>query len=110
MTRAVAKTGYLEKSVEQYLRKEVEKHGGRCIKQDSETGIPDRLVLTADGRHCFVEVKRPGGTLSAIQKEYHKRLQNKGHLVFVLWNFEDVDGFIKDYFKKDCFEKGKKEF
>ena len=89
---------YLEKSVEQYLRKEMLKRGGRCIKQTGETGIPDRLCLFPDGRHAFVEMKRPEGKLSPIQVAYHEQLRAMHQAVWVLWNYEDVDRFIKHYF------------
>lgn len=91
---------YLEKSVEQYLRKKVTENGGLCIKQNSEAGVPDRLVLLPDGRHAFVEMKRPGGRLSAVQKEYHRRLRGMRHAVWVLWNYKEVDEFIDYYFGK----------
>lgn len=87
----------LEKSVEQYLRRQVVARGGLCVKMDTEKGIPDRLVLTADGRHCFVELKQPTGRLSPIQIEYHKRLRQRKHKVFVLWDYNDVDKFLADY-------------
>lgn len=90
----------LEKSIEQYLRKQVVARGGMCMKLDSEKGQPDRLVLTPLGRHVFVEVKRPGGRVSEIQQEYHRRLREKRHAVFVLWSFADVDKFIQRYFKE----------
>lgn len=87
----------LEKSIETYLRNEVKARDGLCIKLNSEAGLPDRLVLTRDGKHYFVELKRPEGTLSAIQREYHRRLQKRGHTVLVLWDFHDVDKFVNTY-------------
>ena len=87
---------YLEKSVEQYLRKQVIARGGMCIKLDSEAGLPDRLVIWKGGRNFYVELKRPEGRLSAIQKEYHERLRKLGQKVFVLWNFDDVNNFVKE--------------
>ena len=87
---------YLEKSVEQYLRKQVIARGGMCIKLDSEAGLPDRLVIWKGGRNCYVELKRPEGRLSAIQREFHERLRKLGQRVFVLWCYEDVDKFIKE--------------
>lgn len=91
---------YLEKSVEQYLRKKVVEHGGMCIKLTGEAGLPDRLVLIHKCRHAFVELKRPEGRLSLIQQEYHRRLKALGQPVWVLWNFDDVDKFIEHYFGK----------
>ena len=88
----------MEKQIEQYLRKQVIAKNGMCLKLDSEKGLPDRLVLTDLGRHIFVELKRPGGRLSPAQVEYHRRLRERRHAVFVLWSFDDVDRFMKRYF------------
>lgn len=93
---------YLEKSVEKYLRKQVIQRGGLCIKQDTEAGIPDRLVLDQNGNVYWVELKRPDGRLSAVQVEFHQRLKDRHFKVYVLWNFEDVDKFISENFKEEC--------
>ena len=97
---------YLEKAVETYLCKEVKKRGGLCIKQDSEAGLPDRLVLMPGGRHAFAELKRPGGRVSAIQAEYHRRLRAIGHEVAVLYDFGQVDEFRKKHFNERGQEDG----
>lgn len=88
----------MEKQIEQYLRRQVLAKNGLCMKLDSEKGQPDRLVLTPLGRHIFVEVKRRDGHLSPAQVEYHRRLRERRHAVFVLWSFNDVDKFMKRYF------------
>lgn len=97
---------YLEKAVETYLCKEVKKRGGLAIKQSTEAGLPDRLVLWRGGG-AFVELKRPGGRVSAIQAEYHRRLRAIGHEVAVLYDFGQVDEFIKRHFKET--ERGQED-
>lgn len=89
----------LEKSIERYLLERVKALGGMAIKLDSEKGLPDRLVLDSGGHHYFIELKRPEGTLSPIQAEYHKRLKDRGHTVLVLWSYNDVNEFIEKIFK-----------
>jgi hypothetical protein len=67
----------LEKNVEDYLRSEVERHGGVCLKLNPKgyKGIPDRLVILPGGWVCFVELKRPkGGVVSALQVWWLRRL------------------------------------
>ena len=90
----------LEKDIEQYLRKQVEKLGGWCLKiTPPPEGIPDRLVLLPGGRSVWVELKRPGGQVRATQALVHKRLQKLGQDVFVVWCRADVDDFIKKFEK-----------
>ena len=97
---------YLEKSVEQYLRRAIIARGGMAIKLDSEAGLPDRLVVLPGGRNIYVELKRPDGRVSEIQKVMHQRLRNLGQKVYVLWNFEQVDRFVDSCFKDSCFKGG----
>lgn len=91
----------LEISIEKHLYNEVKKRDGMAIKLDSMKGLPDRLVLTPNGKHYFVELKRPEGVLSEIQKEVHRRLIQRGHAVFTLWNINEVDRFIAEVFSNE---------
>ena len=51
-----------EKAIEHHLVMETEKAGGKAVKlvSPSFAGMPDRLILLADGKMGFVEVKAPG--------------------------------------------------
>lgn len=84
-----------EKAVEKYLCECIKDKGGFCIKQYGVNGIPDRLCILPEGKFAFCELKAPGGRLSAIQEVRHRQLKKLGFPVFVLWNFEHVDNFIK---------------
>jgi len=86
-----------EKSVEQYLIRRVKACGGMCIKLQCTgiNGIPDRIVLIpVIGKCVFVELKAPGGRLSAVQEVRIKQLREMNFDVYVLYNFEQVDKFI----------------
>lgn len=66
----------LEKIVEDYLKNEVEKAGGRCLKMEPSfcVGIMDRLVLLPQGRMAFVETKRPKGGVTSVRQKYMRKV------------------------------------
>lgn len=86
----------LEKDVERYLREKVKALGGRCIKLSSqhEEGLPDRMILLPGGKVFFVELKRVGGKLSAMQKLQHESLRRLGQRVYVPYKKMDVDEIL----------------
>lgn len=81
------------------LEKEVEKRLLRLLGKPGEfvvaikmalignRGWPDRLIILPNARVCWVELKRPDGKLSAIQKVRIKTLRSMGHDVEV---FDDA--------------------
>jgi len=86
-----------ERAVEQYLRRQVEARGGRCVKFDpsSARGWPDRIVLLPRGHLIWVELKRPeGGKVSSAQRVAHEELRRLGQNVVVLKSKEEVDEFL----------------
>lgn len=86
----------LEKEIEAKLVKIVKGAGGLCLKWvcPGWAGVPDRIVLLPYAHVVFVETKRPkGGTLSARQKWWGKKLQSLGFPYYVVWNFDDLDAF-----------------
>ena len=86
-----------ERAVEQYLRRQVEARGGRCVKFDpsSTRGWPDRIVLLPHGHLIWVELKRPrGGVVSPAQRVAHEELRRLGQNVVVLKSKEEVDEFL----------------
>lgn len=75
----------LESAVERRLVSYVESVGGVAYKFSSPAnrGVPDRLCLMPCGEIFFVEVKRPGEQLRALQRHVHKRLEALGARVRV---------------------------
>ena len=89
-----------EKQIERRLVDGVKKYGGMCLKFTSPglPGVPDRIVLTADGRVYFVELKTTVGRLAKIQKWVCEEMRSRGHDVRVLWGPEAVKEFLKEVF------------
>lgn len=54
------------------------------------TSWPDRLFLFNDGRHLFIEFKRPDEEARGDQVIVHNRLRHQGHLVYVCDNPQEA--------------------
>ena len=82
----------LEKAVEVYFRKAVEARGGVAFKfvSPSHRGVSDRIVCL-QGQTWFVELKRPGGRLSPLQKIFAAEMERLGQRYACLSSREEVD-------------------
>ena len=90
--------GMLEKTVERHLVEGVKRLGGLCYKFTSPgtQGVPDRLIITAQGRVIFVELKTSKGALSKIQKYTIDQMQRRGADVRVLYGLEQVKELLAE--------------
>lgn len=89
-----------EAAVEQYLREQVERRGGVCLKIDpaNNKGFPDRLILLPHSAEFLAEVKKPkGGVLSEHQKYWGERIATLGFSHAVVWTKEGVDEMMSSY-------------
>jgi len=86
-----------EKTIEQKLIQAVKAAGGNAPKLTCPgfAGMPDRLVLLPGGRIAFVEVKRPGGKLRALQESRHDLLRRLGFRVYVLDDAGQIGEILK---------------
>lgn len=82
----------LEKAVERHLVEGVKKLGGLCYKFTSPgtQGVPDRLIITAQGRVIFAELKAEKGVLSKIQKYTIGQMMQRHADVRVLYGLDQV--------------------
>lgn len=89
-----------ESKIEARLVKMVRDRGGLCYKfvSPGNPGVPDRLVITPDGRTYYVELKNEVGRLSAIQKWQHEELRKRGADVRTLNSMEQVAAFVEEVF------------
>ena len=87
----------MEKDIERFLVKGIEKLGGKCYKwvSPSENGVPDRIVLLPKSVIIFVELKNYNGKISQVQKIQHKIIQNLGFQVYILNSKERVSKFLR---------------
>lgn len=89
--------GQRENTVETYLTKRVEFHGGITRKwvSPNRIGVPDRIVIYK-GRIVFVEVKTVEGALTVRQQREHNQLQDAGAEVVTVYGNKGVDDFIRN--------------
>lgn len=85
----------LEKKIERYLKDEVERLGGECVKLQIPKW-PDRLCLFPQGLIVLVETKRPDAVPRDDQLRKHKRIRGLGFDVRVIDRKALVDLFIEE--------------
>lgn len=83
----------LERKLEAYFSAACKKRSLLTLKLNVRfaRGWPDRIVPLKSGGVLWVELKRPGGKLSALQEKVHKDLFNLGHDVYVIDSKEGID-------------------
>jgi hypothetical protein len=87
----------LEREIEQHLMWAVARMGGKTWKFTSPAhrGVADRIVCLPDGSTWFVELKRPGGRLSAQQVAFAADMKALQQNYACLYSKEDVDQWLK---------------
>jgi len=74
------------------------KRGQHAVRQAKReglaTGFPDVMVLWRGVGIAFVEFKRPGGTVSENQREWHDRLDAMGHRICVAYGADQAIDFL----------------
>ena len=85
----------LEKDIEARLGERLRRLGCCYYKfvSPQQRGVPDRIVICPDGTLVFVELKRPGGRLAALQSVQQARLRRKGQRVARIWTDGEADAF-----------------
>ena len=90
----------LESRIEAKMRKVIRRFGGRFYKWVSpgESGVPDRIAITPEGRIVFVELKTLTGRASELQKEQARRLRECNCEVAHVYGWEDARALLHDLF------------
>jgi hypothetical protein len=88
-----------EKEIEAYFVRRVKQMGGYAYKFRSVTqrGVAARIACMPNGKIIMVELKKPGGRLSALQEIFAEAMQSVNAPYVCLWSKEDVDDFIQTY-------------
>jgi hypothetical protein len=86
-----------EKEIEAYFVRRVKALGGYAYKFRSVTqvGVADRIVCLPGGVIVMVELKKPGGRLSALQEIFAEEMRSLDAPYVCLWSKEDVDQWIE---------------
>ncbi|MBB6622048.1 VRR-NUC domain-containing protein [Clostridium gasigenes] len=86
-----------ENIIEQRLKKEIEKIGGKALKFVSPgvAGVPDRIVLMPGGIIIFVELKAPGKKLRAMQEYRAKELRQLGFRVECIDSLDKIKELVE---------------
>jgi hypothetical protein len=89
-----------ESYIENYLVRKVKENNGLCLKfvSPGNPGVPDRIVITPDGRTIYVELKTEVGRLAKIQKWQRSELEKRGADVRVLFGMDAVKEFLREVF------------
>ena len=87
-----------ESEIERKMVRMVQQRGGLCWKFTSPgtPGVPDRIIITPDGRIYFVELKTEVGRMANIQKWRCEQLQKYRCDVRVLRGMDEVEAFIEE--------------
>lgn len=88
----------LEKEIERRMVQMVKKRGGLCYKfvSPNNPGVPDRIVITPDGRVIFVELKTEVGRLAKLQKRQIEEMRKRGADVRVIKGRQEVEEFVEN--------------
>lgn len=87
-----------ESQIEARLTRMVRERGGLCYKFTSPAnpGVPDRIVITPEGRTIYVELKTEVGSLQRIQEWQIAEMRKRGADVRVLKGLDQVKQFVEE--------------
>lgn len=82
-----------EKSIENQIKKWLDSNGYWWMKVHGDmfqkAGVPD-IIACINGKFVGIEVKRPGGRVSELQKYQIEQIQKSGGVAFVAYSLEEV--------------------
>lgn len=87
-----------ESQIERRLVEGVKRLGGMCLKfvSPGTLGVPDRIIITANGRIIFVELKTETGRLAKIQRYTIGEMQKRGADVRVVKGIDEVKELLAE--------------
>ena len=91
-----------EAALERRCAAYAQKHGGVLIKLLKRTGWPDRECILPNGRHFYVEFKRPGGEMSPVQRHVQSQIVAMNHACFEIDNRHLFERIFHEYLALPC--------
>ena len=88
-----------EKEIESYFVRRVKALGGYAYKFRSVTqrGVADRIACMPNGEAWFIELKKPGGRLSALQEIFADEMAHTNQHYACLWSKDEVDDWVRRF-------------
>jgi hypothetical protein len=85
-----------EADIERYFVARVKSVGGTAYKFRSvnHRGVSDRIACMPNGEAWFVELKKPGGKLSPLQKMFADDMIRLWQRYCCLWSKSEVDVWL----------------
>lgn len=76
--------------------------GARAKVSGVRAGVPDIFLACPYAHYAglFIEMKKKGGTVSGVQKEWHEKLRHVGYGVAVCYSWEEARDVIVDYLEQ----------
>jgi hypothetical protein len=92
-----------EKEIELHFVKRVKALGGFAYKfrSVSQRGVADRIACMPNGEAWFVELKKPGGRLSALQEIFAEEMAHTRQHYACLWSKQQVDDWCSRFTETD---------
>lgn len=87
-----------EAQIESKMVRMVRNRGGLCYKFTSPNnpGVPDRIVITPDGKTYYIELKTIIGRLAEVQKWQISEMRKRGADVRILHGWDEVRAFVDE--------------
>lgn len=87
----------MEKDIERYVKHEIEKLGGRCLKWvcPGNAGVPDRIVMLPGGWIWFAEFKDEHYAPTPLQEWWGMELDRLGENWFIIRGMSDARAFVQ---------------
>lgn len=89
-----------EKRIENQIKQYLDSIGAWHIKTHgnmfSKAGTPD-IVACINGTFVAIEVKRPGGIVSKLQKANIRLIHQAGGVAFVAYSLEEAKEYLKKF-------------
>jgi Holliday junction resolvase len=82
----------LERTIQRKIIKWLEDQGHYVVKtiNSNKKGVPDLLVCLDGGRFCAIEVKRPEGKATELQKYNLNQIKELGGIAMIARSVDDV--------------------
>ena len=92
-----------ESQIEAKLVRMVREHGGLCYKfvSPNNPGVPDRIIITPDGRTVYVELKTEVGRLANVQQWQISEMQTRGADVRIAKVLPAVKALVAELFPEE---------